>query len=456
MAEHVYRFTAGARGLAARAVAPLGPRRPRRLLRLRARGDRPQARDRGRLHPRAARTAWPSCWPAATSTTSSARSTSSATARSTTTVRHLVGGELAREGVADVLRVARRRPRRAGCSTSSPTPTSSSTGARPSARGPAATCATTTRSRWRGSPSRASPSRSPPPGCASRSASSTRRARSWRWCSTPATRSRSPATPTRPRTSAATTTRRSSCSTDLGVTRAGGLRAPRAAAGADRMTATTGIGWDSHRLVAGRPLILGGVAIEHDRGLDGHSDADVLTHAIIDALLGAAAHGRHRPALPRHRRALPRRRLDAAAAHGRRDARRARAGRDPRRRHRRHGAPQARAPPRRDPRRAGRRRSAWRPSRSTSRPRPARAWASSAAARASRRWRWRPCTTGEPRDRAGPPRPRPARGAGRRLGPAHRRLPLAGPVPDPARDRRRGAGLRPRHPRRASSTPTSC
>lgn len=54
---------------------------------------------------------------------------------------------------------------------------------------------------------------------------------------------------------------------------------------------STGIGWDSHRLVAGRPLILGGVTIPHDRGLDGHSDADVLTHAVIDALLGAAALG---------------------------------------------------------------------------------------------------------------------------------------------------------------------
>ena len=50
----------------------------------------------------------------------------------------------------------------------------------------------------------------------------------------------------------------------------------------------TGIGWDSHRLVTGRPLILGGVEIEHELGLDGHSDADVLTHAVIDALLGAA------------------------------------------------------------------------------------------------------------------------------------------------------------------------
>ena len=51
----------------------------------------------------------------------------------------------------------------------------------------------------------------------------------------------------------------------------------------------TGLGWDSHRLVAGRPLILGGVLIpEAELGLDGHSDADVLTHAIMDALLGAA------------------------------------------------------------------------------------------------------------------------------------------------------------------------
>jgi 2-C-methyl-D-erythritol 2,4-cyclodiphosphate synthase len=54
---------------------------------------------------------------------------------------------------------------------------------------------------------------------------------------------------------------------------------------------TTGIGYDCHRLVSGRPLIIGGVRIDHDRGLEGHSDADVLTHAVIDALLGAAALG---------------------------------------------------------------------------------------------------------------------------------------------------------------------
>lgn len=52
-----------------------------------------------------------------------------------------------------------------------------------------------------------------------------------------------------------------------------------------------GIGYDVHPLKAGRELILGGVRIEHAAGLDGHSDADVLTHAVIDALLGAAALG---------------------------------------------------------------------------------------------------------------------------------------------------------------------
>ncbi len=54
------------------------------------------------------------------------------------------------------------------------------------------------------------------------------------------------------------------------------------------MTVRTGIGFDSHRLEEGRRLILGGVEIPFDRGLAGHSDADVLTHAVIDALLGAA------------------------------------------------------------------------------------------------------------------------------------------------------------------------
>jgi len=54
---------------------------------------------------------------------------------------------------------------------------------------------------------------------------------------------------------------------------------------------SVGIGYDSHTFAEGRPLILGGVEIEHERGLAGHSDADVLTHAVIDALLGAAGTG---------------------------------------------------------------------------------------------------------------------------------------------------------------------
>jgi 2-C-methyl-D-erythritol 2,4-cyclodiphosphate synthase len=52
-----------------------------------------------------------------------------------------------------------------------------------------------------------------------------------------------------------------------------------------------GIGYDSHRLVEGRRLVIGGVEIPHERGLYGHSDSDVLTHAVIDALLGAAGLG---------------------------------------------------------------------------------------------------------------------------------------------------------------------
>src|SRR5438128_12119777 len=57
------------------------------------------------------------------------------------------------------------------------------------------------------------------------------------------------------------------------------------------MGLAVGIGYDSHRLVEGERLLLGGVEIEHERGLAGHSDADVLTHAVIDALLGAAGLG---------------------------------------------------------------------------------------------------------------------------------------------------------------------
>jgi 2-C-methyl-D-erythritol 4-phosphate cytidylyltransferase / 2-C-methyl-D-erythritol 2,4-cyclodiphosphate synthase len=79
-------------------------------------------------------------------------------------------------------------------------------------------------------------------------------------------------------------------------------RVLRSREGRSAMTTTAtmrlGEGWDVHVLVAGRPLILGGVTVPHDKGLAGHSDADALAHAITDALLGAAALGdigRHFP-----------------------------------------------------------------------------------------------------------------------------------------------------------------
>jgi 2-C-methyl-D-erythritol 2,4-cyclodiphosphate synthase len=53
----------------------------------------------------------------------------------------------------------------------------------------------------------------------------------------------------------------------------------------------SGFGYDAHRLVEGRPLVVGGVEVPFERGLEGHSDADVLLHALIDAILGAAGEG---------------------------------------------------------------------------------------------------------------------------------------------------------------------
>ena len=64
------------------------------------------------------------------------------------------------------------------------------------------------------------------------------------------------------------------------------------------MTIRIGNGFDVHAFVTGRPLVIGGVIVPHDRGLAGHSDADVLLHAIADAMLGALAQGdlgRHFP-----------------------------------------------------------------------------------------------------------------------------------------------------------------
>jgi len=82
------------------------------------------------------------------------------------------------------------------------------------------------------------------------------------------------------------------------LARAEAILAARGEEGATSATTRTGFGYDSHRFAPERLLILGGVEIPSDAGLSGHSDADVLTHAIMDALLGAAALGdigRHFP-----------------------------------------------------------------------------------------------------------------------------------------------------------------
>ena len=78
------------------------------------------------------------------------------------------------------------------------------------------------------------------------------------------------------------------------------------------MSFRVGHGFDAHRLVAGRPLILAGVEVPHDRGLEGHSDGDCVIHAVCDALLGAAAAGdmgRHFPSSDARWKGVPSRRF---------------------------------------------------------------------------------------------------------------------------------------------------
>jgi 2-C-methyl-D-erythritol 4-phosphate cytidylyltransferase/2-C-methyl-D-erythritol 2,4-cyclodiphosphate synthase len=85
---------------------------------------------------------------------------------------------------------------------------------------------------------------------------------------------------------------------NLKITTPGDLEFAGSWLASEQRTVRVGIGYDSHRLVEGRPLILGGVAIPHSKGLAGHSDADALCHAITDAVLGAAGLGdigRHFP-----------------------------------------------------------------------------------------------------------------------------------------------------------------
>jgi len=98
-----------------------------------------------------------------------------------------------------------------------------------------------------------------------------------------------------------------------------------------------GHGYDIHRTVAGRPLVLGGVRFEADFGLDGHSDADCLTHAICDALLGAAGLPDIGHFFPNTDPTFNEHRLSAAAADGGRRVARPRLAH--RQRGRRHSSP---------------------------------------------------------------------------------------------------------------------
>ncbi len=120
-----------------------------------------------------------------------------------------------------------------------------------------------------------------------------------------------------------------------------------------RMT-RVGIGYDSHRFVEGRPLILGGVTIPHARGLAGHSDADAVAHALTDAILGAAGAGDIGQLFPDTDPQWK----DADSMELLRTAHELVRGRGlrpgPGRSHRHHRAAEARPPPRRHGRRAGR------------------------------------------------------------------------------------------------------
>ena len=142
-----------------------------------------------------------------------------------------------------------------------------------------------------------------------------RAARCSRWRSTRACRSRCPPTRTRRSTSRFGYEQALELLDDCGVHRARGLRGARAADGAARVR--TGLGIDTHRFADGRPLILGGVEIPHTHGLTGHSDADVLAHAITDAILGAASMGDIGTHFPDTDPEVQGRRLDRAAARDR-------------------------------------------------------------------------------------------------------------------------------------------
>ncbi|MBX5441371.1 MAG: 2-C-methyl-D-erythritol 2,4-cyclodiphosphate synthase [Solirubrobacteraceae bacterium] len=279
----------GAVGLGSRPVAPRGARRPRRVLRVRARGDRPAPGHRGRLHPRARGPDGDAPGGARLGLRGGLGPLPRRRGARPPRLRHLGAQRVApREGLGALLRVAGgggpQRPVR------HPRPPRPREDVGPDAPAPRRRPAPLLRDRD-GGHRRVGDRRR---GLDRRPAQAGRRAvpgdrlpgdgRRGRQPDRPLQRRPPPRAPRlrlRPGDRGPRVARRA---------RARRVRAPHPPAGADRPV-VIGHGYDSHRFAPGRRLVLGGVEIAHDEGLLGHSDADVLTHAIMDALLGAAGLG---------------------------------------------------------------------------------------------------------------------------------------------------------------------
>ena len=258
-------------------------------------------------------------------------------------LRHLGVGRRPRPRLEALLRHPCGGHRAPASTTSPPTPIWSSSGATPGRRPPATRAFSTSR-RSRRSPRPIPRSSSRPLAGESRWPSSTRRAAFAEMCIDAGAAFALSSDAHVPEQLGFEYERAVATLRDWGVEEIAVFEGRDATHGAARLM-RVGIGYDSHRFAPGRRLVLGGVEIEHDQGLEGHSDADVITHAVIDALLGAAGLGDLGTHFPPDDENLARCRLARSPADRARDARR------PGRQRRRDGdlrGAEARSAPRRD------------------------------------------------------------------------------------------------------------